>query len=57
MVLFQKSGNLALHLGPDIPPKYGGTGSSLADSHCLGRLQPDLEDQKDNQEIPDMEEE
>ncbi|KAB8263662.1 hypothetical protein BDV32DRAFT_135880 [Aspergillus pseudonomiae] len=37
-VLLQKPEDLALYLGPDIPPKYGGEGRSLSELNCIEPL-------------------
>ncbi|GMG45989.1 unnamed protein product [Aspergillus oryzae var. brunneus] len=52
--LQQKPGG-AVHLGPDIPPKYGGNGRSLSELNFIEPLQLDVEGQGNRQDEPEGE--
>ncbi|KAE8327868.1 kinase-like domain-containing protein [Aspergillus sergii] len=54
-ILLQKPEDLALHLGPDITPKYGGNGRSLSELHCTKPLRLDVEGQENRQNEPEGE--
>ncbi|KAE8315209.1 hypothetical protein BDV41DRAFT_562952 [Aspergillus transmontanensis] len=54
-ILLQKPEDLALHLGPDIPPKYGGNDRSLSELNCIEPLQLDVEGQENRQNEPEGE--
>ena len=51
-ILLQKPEDLTLHLGLDIPPKYGGNGRSLSEFNCIDPLRLDFEGQKNMQNAP-----
>ncbi|OGM48216.1 hypothetical protein ABOM_002149 [Aspergillus bombycis] len=51
--LLQKPEDLALYLGPDIPPKYGGHGRSLSEVNCIEPLCLDFEDQENRENTPE----
>ncbi|KNG88550.1 hypothetical protein ANOM_002715 [Aspergillus nomiae NRRL 13137] len=53
--LLEKPEDLALYLGPDIPPKYGGDGRSLAELNCIEPLRLDVEGQENRQSTPEAE--
>ncbi|KAB8274737.1 kinase-like domain-containing protein [Aspergillus minisclerotigenes] len=48
-IFLQRPEVLALHLGPDIPSKYGGNDRSLSELNCIEPLQLDIEGQEDRQ--------
>ncbi|KAJ1713919.1 hypothetical protein COH20_010355 [Aspergillus flavus] len=54
-ILLQKPEDLAVHLGPDIPPKYGGNGRSLSELNFIEPLQLDVEGQGNRQDEPEGE--
>ncbi|KAE8352201.1 kinase-like domain-containing protein [Aspergillus coremiiformis] len=55
-LLLEKPEDLALHLGSDIPSKYGGSGRPLAEVNCLKQVRLDTEDQKIIRNAPGVEE-